>query len=115
MLMRPHDGRIDKEVPCQGARFGLQALPELAPDTAPFPAAQAVVPRIPAPKLHWEVAPGDARASAIQDRFDKQPIIERRGAASARFQGGEDGGNLRPRLVRQQQTYRHQVPSYAKA
>src|SRR5215831_8039687 len=115
MLRRSHDGRIDKEVPCQGALFGLKALPELAPDTAPFPAAKAVVHRIPAPKLPWEGAPGDARASARQDRCDKQPLSERRGAASARFQGGEDGGNLRPRLVRQQQTYRHQVPSYAKA
>jgi hypothetical protein len=56
--MRPHDGRIDKEVTGQGTRLRLEALPELAPDTAPFPAAKAVVPRVPVPKILWEVAPG---------------------------------------------------------
>src|SRR5262249_60476917 len=115
MLMRPHDGRIDKEVTCQGTRLRLEALPELAPDTAPFPAATAVVHCVPVPKILWEVAPGQSCPGQRQDRFDKQPITERRGAASAGFQGGEDGGNFCPRLVRQQQTYGHQVPSYVKA
>src|SRR5215510_12378895 len=91
MLMRPHDGRIDKEVPGQRTLLRLEALPELAPDTAPFPAAKAVVHRVPVPKLLREVAPGQSCPGQIQDRFDKQPITQRRGAASAGFQGGEDG------------------------
>jgi hypothetical protein len=112
--MRTHDSRIDKEVTCQGALLRVEALPEPAPDTAPFPAAKAVVHRVLVPKILWEVAPGDPRAGAIQDRCDKQPITERRGAASAGLQGGQDGGNLRPGLIRQQQTYGHQIPSYSK-
>src|SRR5215216_5910298 len=112
MLMRTHNSRIDKEVPGQGAILCLQALPELAPDTTLFPAAKAVVHRVPVPKVLWEVAPESPRAGERQDRFDKEPITERRGAASAGFQGGEDGGNLCPRLVGQQQTYGHQVPLY---
>ena len=69
--MRTHDGRIDKEVLGQGTSLRLEALPELAPDTAPFPAAKAVVHCVPAPEVLWEVAPGGSRASEIQDRFDK--------------------------------------------
>src|SRR5215475_7370534 len=115
MLRRPHDGRLDTEVTCQGTRLRLEALPELAPDTAPFPAAKAVVHRVPGPTLLWEVAPGQSCPGQRQDCFATQPITERRGAASAGLQGGEDGGNVCPRLVRQQQTYGHQVPSYAKA
>ena len=113
--MGAHDRGIDKEVVCEGARSRLEALPEPAPDAAPFPAAKAVVHRVPVPKLLWEVAPGQSCPGQRQDCFDKQPITERRGAASAGFQGGEDGGNFCPRLVRQQQTYGQQVPSYAKA
>jgi len=113
--MRPPEGRIDKEVPCQGTRRRLAALPELAPDTTPFPAAQAVGHRVPGPTILREVTPGQSWPGKRQDRCDTQPITQRRGAASAGFPGGEDGGNVRPRLVRQQQTDGHQVPSYVKA
>jgi hypothetical protein len=109
MLMRPHDGRIDKEMARQGAISALETLPEPTPDPASFPAAKAVVHRIPVPKLRGKIAPGDARAGQIQDRFDKQPITERWRAASAGFQGGKDGGHLGPSFVSQQQTDRHQV------
>src|SRR5215510_15668050 len=111
MLMRPHDGRIDTEVPGQGTILRLEALPEPAPAIAPFPAAKAVVHRVPAPKRLWEGAPGGARASEIQDRFDTQPITEHRGTPRTGFQGGEDGGHLCPCLISQQQTDRQQVAS----
>ena len=107
MLMGAHDRGIDKEVVCEGARPRLEALPEPAPDAAPFPAAKAVVHRVPVPKVLWEIAPWGSRPGEIQDRLDKVPVAERRRAAGARFERGEDGGEFRPRLVREQQTYRH--------
>src|SRR5262249_19114431 len=103
--------RIDKELAGQRTGVGLEPLPELAPEPAPFPAAKAVRDRVPVSKRLWEVAPGRPRAGKVQQGFNEQPIAEYRRATSARFDGGKDGGHLRPGLIRQQQTYRHEVSS----
>ena len=99
--MGAHDRGIDKEVPCQRARPGLAVFPEPAPEAAPFPAAKAVIHRVPMPKVRWEVAPRGPRPGEIEHRLDKQPIAEHRWAAGAGFEQGEDRGQFRPRLVRE--------------
>ena len=103
--MGAHNGRIDKEVARQGTGLRLEALPEPVPDATRFPAAKAIVDRIPVPKVLWQVAPRCPRAGQIEDSCNEHPIAESRGTASAGFDRSEDGGNLRPGLVSQQQTY----------
>src|SRR5215510_8575884 len=103
--------RIDKELAAQRTGIRLEPLPELAPEPAPFPAAQAVIDCVPVAKRLWQVTPGCPSAGQVQYGFDEHPIAEHRRTASTGFHSGEDGGNLRPCRIRQQQTYRHQVSS----
>src|SRR5215470_14693680 len=112
MLMCPDNRRINKEVACKGTILGLEILPEPAPNAASFPAAKAVVHRVPVAKIGWEVAPRCARARQIEHGFDKQPITECWGTASTRLYRSEDGRNLRPCLICQQQTDGHQIPPF---
>src|SRR5215831_6961964 len=99
MLMGAHYRRIDKEVARYGAILRLEVLPKSAPEPTPFPAAKAVVHRVPASKILRQVAPGQSCPGEIQHCLDKQAITEHWWTASARFQGGEDGGNFRPCLI----------------
>src|SRR5262245_30579081 len=109
--MGTHNRRINKEMACLGGGVRLQTLPELAPEPAPFPAAKAVIDGVPASKRLWQVTPGRPSAGQVQHGFDEHPIAEHRGTPVTGFNGGEDGGNLCPCLLSQQQTYRHQVSS----
>src|SRR5215475_11902221 len=102
MLRGAHHRRLDKEVARHRALLRLEVLPESAPAPTPFPAAKAVVHRVPASQLLREVAPGQACPGAIQPRLDKEAITEHWRTASAGFQLGKDGGNFRPRLIREQ-------------
>src|SRR5215467_12847472 len=111
MLMGTDNRRLEKELAGQRTGVCLEPLPELAPEPAPFPAAKAVRDRVPVSKRLWEVTPGRPRAGKVQQGFNEHPIAEYRRASSARFDGGKDGGHLRPGLIRQQQTYRHEVSS----
>src|SRR5215475_8847398 len=111
MLMGADNRRIDKELAGQRTGVRLEPLPELAPEPAPFPAAKAVIDRVPVSKRLWQVTPGRPSAGKGQHGFDEHPIAEYRRATSARFNGGKDGGNLRPCFISQQQTYKHQVSS----
>jgi len=81
--MGTHNRRIDKEGAGQGAGLPLAALPEPAPDTASFPAAKAVVYRVPVSKVLWQVTPRCSCPGEIEDGLDKQPITKRRRAAGA--------------------------------
>src|SRR5215471_2116839 len=103
--------RIDKERVCQRTGIRLETLPELTPEPASFPAAKAVIDRVPVSKRLWQVTPGRPSAGKVKYGFDEQPIAEHRGTPSTRFDRSKDGGNLRPCLISQQQTYRHQVSS----
>src|SRR5215467_21085 len=111
MLMGTDNRRIDKELAGQRTGVRLESLPELAPESAPFPAAKAVIDRVPVAKRLWQVAPWRPRAGKVKHGFDEHPIAEHRGAPSTGFDSGEDGGKLRPCFIRQQQTYRPQVSS----
>src|SRR5262245_32147885 len=109
--MGPHDRGIDKEVAGQGARPGLAVCPEPAPEAAPLPAAQAVVPRVPRPTVLREGAPWRPRPGARQSGLDTEPIAEHRRAAGAGWPRDEDSGQCGPRLVCEQPTYRHAISS----
>src|SRR5215470_15097402 len=102
MLMGAHNRRIDKEVTQHGAIRRPEVLPESAPDPTPFPAAKSIIHCVPAAKVLREVAPRQSCPGEIQHRLDKQTITEHWGTASAGFQRDEDGGNFRPRLIREQ-------------
>ena len=56
--MGTHNRRIDKEMACQRTGLRLEPLPELAPAPAPFPAAKAVIDRVPTSKLLWQARQG---------------------------------------------------------
>jgi hypothetical protein len=102
MLMGAHHRRIHTNVACHRAILRLEALPESAPDPTPFPAAKAVVHRVPASKLLRQVAPGQSCPSERQHRLDTQAITEHWRTASAGFQRGEDRCNFRPCLISKQ-------------
>src|SRR5215470_2526164 len=102
MLMGAYNRRSDKDMARLRAIRRLEFLPEAAPEPTHFPAAKAVVHRVPASKLLRAVAPGQSCPGAIQHRLDKQALTEYGRPASARFQRGEDGGNFRPRFIREQ-------------
>src|SRR4030095_15647427 len=103
--------RIEKKVACLGRGVRLETLPKLAPDPTPFPAAKAVVHRIPVSKLLWQITPRCPGTGQVQNGFNEHPIAKHRGTPSTGFDGGEEGGHLHPGLLSQQQTYRHQVSS----
>src|SRR5215467_12172743 len=94
VLVGTHNRRIAKELAGQRTGIRLEPLPALAPEPAPFPAAQAVRDRVPVSKRLWEVTPGRPRAGKGQQGFNAHPIAEYRRATSARCDGGKDGGNL---------------------
>src|SRR2546423_13847346 len=100
--------RIDTELAGQRTGVRLEPLPALAPEPAPCPAAKD---RVPVSKRLWQVTPGRPRAGKGQHGFDAHPIAEHRRTPSMGCDGGEAGGNLRPGLLSQHQTYRHQVSS----
>src|SRR5262249_10165970 len=102
MLMGTDNRRIDKEVARHRAILRLEVLPEAAPEPTRFPAAKAVVPRVPASKILREVGSGEPVPDAIQHRLDKQAITEHWRTASAGFHLGEHGCNFRPCLIRKQ-------------
>jgi hypothetical protein len=96
MLMGAYDRHIDKEVARHRALLGLEALPELAPDAARFPAAKTVVDSVPVPKVLQQVSPRRPYPGEIQHRLEKQPITERRRAA-ARDSGWRGEAQFPPR------------------
>src|SRR5262245_23766675 len=106
-----HNRRIEKEMACQRTGIRLEPLPALAPEPAPFPAAQAVRDRVPASKRLWQVTPGRPGTGEVQHGFDEHPIAKHWGTPGTGFDGSEDGGHLGPCLISQQQTYRQQVSS----
>jgi hypothetical protein len=65
MLMRSYNGTIDEDVGGHLTPLGLEAFPELPPDTTGFPTAKAVVDRVPMAKLVGQITPGAAGAGDL--------------------------------------------------
>src|SRR5262245_36059107 len=103
--------RIDKNGACLGRGVRLQTRPELAPEPTLFPAAKAIIDRVPVSKRLWQVTPGHPSASQGKHGCDEHPIAEPRRTPGTGLDSSEDGSNRRPCLLSQQQTYRHQVAS----
>src|SRR5262245_5714071 len=81
-VMRAHNRRIATEVACPGRGGRLETLPKLAPAPTPFPAAPAVVHRIPVSKRLWQVTPRRPGTGQVQNGFNDHPIAEHRGTPS---------------------------------
>src|SRR5262249_29721546 len=103
--------RLEQEVACLGRGGRLETLPTWAPEPTPFPAAKAVVHRLPVAKRLGQVTPRRPGTGEGQPGCAEQPGAAHWGTPSTGCDGGEDGGNLGPCLIGQQQTYRHQVSS----
>jgi hypothetical protein len=93
--MCPHTGTIDEAVSGQVTALVVQALPEVPPDAAAFPASEAVVHRIPAAKLPRQISPGNPGVGNIEDRFDEPPVTQFRRATGLVFDGSESRFSLR--------------------
>src|SRR5919199_772041 len=74
MLMGPDNRTIDEEVQGQVARIALEKCPELPPEAPSFPAAEAVIHRIPAAKLPRQVPPGAPSAGEVQNPLQEQAV-----------------------------------------
>src|SRR5262245_65959140 len=92
--------RIDKEVACPGRGIRREPLPQLAPESTPFPAAQAVGHRIPVSKRLWQVTPWRPGTGEVKHGCNEHPIAEHRRTTRTGFDGGEAGGHLSPCVLR---------------
>ena len=102
--MRPYDGRIDEKVPELFIVDTLQPLPESFPQLALFPTAKAMIDGIPVAELAGQVAPWSPGAGLVQDGFDEHPVAEFRWAAGGVLEFPEDGFDLRPQCIADEQT-----------
>jgi hypothetical protein len=76
MLMGPHDGAIDHRVVIVGIRGKI--LKHLLPDTRLRPPAEAPMDLDPVTEPLRQIAPRHPGPIAVQNCFDKQPVIPRR-------------------------------------
>ena len=73
VLVGSHDGRVDHGVFVVGVlgQYFKQALPH----TAPAPAHMAQVHHAEVPNRSGRIAPGNARAIAVEHRIDEQAVV----------------------------------------
>jgi hypothetical protein len=102
MLMAPHNRAVDEDMGGCLTALRLEMCPELAPNAAGFPAAEAIVHGIPMAKLRGQIAPGEPGASEIEDRFDELAVAQLRRTSGFVFQRGENRSNLSPSGIREE-------------
>jgi hypothetical protein len=73
VLMRTHDGAVDHRVFV--VRIGREMLEQPRPDAGCSPAAKAAMRILPITEALRQIAPGQARAIAIEHRLDEPPIV----------------------------------------
>ena len=73
MLMSAHNGRVDHRVFIVG--IASQVFEDLLPNAILRPAAEACMHGRPGTETIRQIAPRYAGAIAVEDRFDKQPIV----------------------------------------
>lgn len=96
VLMRTHDGRVEHHVFVVG--IPRQDLENPCKNAAFTPSPVALVGRFPVPVSLRKITPGNARAIAIDDRIDKQPVVGR-GAADVALAAGQKILDLVPLVV----------------
>jgi hypothetical protein len=94
--------RVNDEVLSHFERFALSVVPQLAPHTPTFPAAEAVIDGLPAAKLCRHITPGHAGAGHLEDRFDEHPITAHGRATRGVFDQRKDRSDVFPSVVRQE-------------
>src|SRR5687767_13528846 len=102
MLMAPHNGAVEENMGGGLTALRLETYPELSPNAAGLPAAEAVVDGIPMAKLGGRVPPGNASAGVIEGRLDIQAVAQFRWTAGFVLQSGENRFNLRPSGIREE-------------
>jgi hypothetical protein len=102
MLMAPHNGAVEENMGGGLTALRLETCPELSPNAAGLPAAEAVVDGIPMAKLGGRVPPGNASAGVIEGRLDIQAVAQFRWTAGFVLQSGENRFNLRPSGIREE-------------
>lgn len=105
--MAAHNGAIDEDVGGHLTPLSLEACPELAPDAAGFPPAEAVVDGVPMAKFGGQITPGEAGAGEIQNRFDEQTVAQLRGTAGFVLDNRKTRFNFRPSLICEQHADGH--------
>ena len=89
-----------------GRRIALEKFPELPPEAPSFPAAEAIIHRIPAAKLPRQVPPGQPSAGEVGNRLEEQTVTQFRRTASL-FDGREPRFKLSSGSVGDEQAYGH--------
>ena len=84
--MCAHDGGVDHHV--LTIVVARQQLENALENSALRPSAKALMDDLPIPKTLRQIAPGNAGAIAVQNGFDKQPIVRRRASHMA-FAAGQ--------------------------
>jgi hypothetical protein len=108
VLLRPYHRTIDAEGLGHVTALSMQTFAEVPPDTAGFPASEAVVHRIPVAKLPRQIAPGHARAGHIQDRCDAQAVAQFGRTPRVVLNRTEPWFNRRPCGISEEPAYGHQ-------
>ncbi len=75
--MGANDGRVDEHA-THFAELGLvgEELEELLEAAGCDPSSKAIVDRFPSPEVAGEIAPGDAGATDVEERFEEHPVGE---------------------------------------
>jgi hypothetical protein len=78
MLMGADDRGVDHQV--LSVRVAGQVIQYTIENAALAPSAEALVRAFPRTKMRRQIAPGNARPIAIENRVDEKPIVWRRAA-----------------------------------
>jgi len=78
VLMGADDRGVDHHV--FGVGVAGQVVQHTIENAALAPSAEALVRAFPGTKMHRQIAPGNARPIAIENRIDEKPIVWRRAA-----------------------------------
>ena len=76
VLMAAYNGASKEDMGGCLTPLSLEACPELPPDAAGFPPAEAVVDGIPMAKFGGQIPSGKGGAGEIQNRFDEQTVAQ---------------------------------------
>jgi len=102
--MAPYTRAVDEDMGGCLTALRLKTCPELSPNAAGFPAAEAVVDGIPMAKLRGEIPPGEPGAGEIEDRFDELAVAQLRRTAGFVLKSGENRFTLSPSSIREERS-----------
>src|SRR5437016_559516 len=114
MLRRPHNRTVNKDMRRDCQLIGRKMRPELLPDVALLPTAEAVRDGVPFPKLGGKIPPWDPRAGDVQHGLDTHPVTLPGWAARLMLDFIQNDREFLPRGIRQDpSSLRHCCSSFA--